>query len=370
MTVTNDISGDQRLHRFASTLQDSGWEVTVVGRKLPYSKPLPKRPYSAIRLQLSVNKGKLFYLMFNLRLLWLLIKHRPDIIHANDLDTLLAGSLAARWTGAKLVYDSHEYFTEVPELIHRPTSRKVWLWLERRLFPKADVVLTVNDTLADIYAKLYQREVLSVRNVPFRRELTPQAGESILIYQGALNVGRGIELMIKAMKWLPNYRLWIIGRGDMGAKLRTLTEAQGLDGRVEFKGFVAPADLPKLTTQAKIGFSLEENLGANYRVASPNKVYDYIQDGVPIIVSDLPVMSALVQEHQVGKILPEDQRKPDRLASLIKSIAESEDAYRQLQANCRVAATKLNWETESQKLLNIYRHLAPVAQPQPSSTNS
>ena len=356
LSVINDLSGDQRMHRIASTLQAAGYEVCLVGRILPESLDLSERSYQTHRMKLWFRKGKWFYLEYNLRLfLWFLGK-KADLLTANDLDTLLANHWAARWKGIPLVYDSHEYFTEVPELVHRPRTRNIWLRLERWLFPKLKHVYTVNGSLARIYSDTYGVPVEVIRNVPFRKEPSPShVSSNVLLYQGALNLGRGIELMIRAMHHLPDHQLWIVGRGDVEAELRTLVQKEQLEARVTFKGFVPLEALAAITSQAALGLSLEEDLGANYRYASPNKVYDYLQAGVPVMVSDLPEMRALVESYQVGKVLPQTDRTAEKLAQKIREILSNQTEYQTFQQQASLAAQELNWEAEQDKLLAIYR---------------
>ncbi|MEM7655921.1 MAG: glycosyltransferase [Bacteroidota bacterium] len=356
LSVINDLSGDQRMHRIASTLQAAGYDVCLVGRELPESLPLSERPYRTHRMKLWFRKGKWFYLEYNLRLFLWLLGQKVDLLTANDLDTLLANYLATRWKKIPLVYDSHEYFTEVPELVYRPRTRAIWLRLERWLFPKLKHVYTVNGSLARIYAETYGIPVEVIRNVPVRKATpAPAPPTPILLYQGALNLGRGIELMIQAMHHLPAHQLWIVGRGDVETELREQVNREQLVERVTFKGFVPLEELAKITAQAGLGLSLEEDLGANYRYASPNKVYDYLQAGVPVLVSDLPEMRALVESYQVGRVLPKESRKPEQLAAIIRDIFANQAAYRAFQENCGQAAQELNWEAEQDKLLTIYR---------------
>lgn len=356
LAVTNDLVGDQRLHRVCTTLHEAGHSVLLVGRELPQSVAV-QREYATHRMRLRNLRGKLFYAEYNLRLLLFLLRTPADALTANDLDTLPAMYLAARLKGCCLFYDSHEYFTEVPELIHRPATRRVWLWIEQRLFPRLKTVYTVNQSLADIYAQLYGVAVTAIRNVPFRREAvtaTP-SDTRILLYQGALNVGRGIELMIEAMAHLPEkYTLWIIGRGDIEDALRKHCEAQGLAHRVRFYGFIPLHELPPLTAQAALGFSLEEDLGLNYRYASPNKVYDYIQSGIPVLISDLPEMRLTIETYKVGELLTAAERTPAQLAQRVQAICENPAVHRRYAEACHVAAEALCWERESQRLLELY----------------
>ena len=223
-------------------------------------------------MKLWFTKGKWFYLEYNFRLFWFLLFQKVNILNANDLDTLLANFLVSRLKRARLIYDSHEYFTEVPELIHRKSTRNIWLKLEQFIFPKLKQVYTVNGSLAKIYGEKYQKEVGIIRNVPFgKNPVTEAKKEKILIYQGALNIGRGIDLMIRAMAFLPEYKLWIIGRGDIEKKLKTLAKSEAYPDRIVFHGFTPLEKLFNFTTQAILGLSLEEDLGANYRFSSPIK---------------------------------------------------------------------------------------------------
>ncbi len=355
LAVINDLAGDQRIHRIASTLARAGYEVMVVGRVLPDSHPLSPRPYQTHRFRLPVHKGKWFYLLFNLRLFVWLLGQRVDIITANDLDTLGACFLASRLRRKRLIYDAHELFTEVPELIERPATRRIWLTLERWLLPRLKQAYTVNASLADIYTKTYGVPFVAVRNVPFARsapQLAPPA--RVILYQGALNLGRGIELMIDAMVHLSEYHLWIAGKGDIEAELHERASAIW-DGRVSFHGFVPLENLPAITEQAGLGLSLEEDMGANYHFASPNKVYDYLQAGLPVLVSDLPEMASLVDEYRCGEILEADERTPETLANRIRTIFESPDLWAAYAARSREAAKVLVWENEQKKLLDLYR---------------
>jgi glycosyltransferase involved in cell wall biosynthesis len=356
LSVINDLSGDQRMHRIASSLAEAGYEVCLIGRKLPDSLPLRPRPYQMHRMKLWFRRGKWMYLEYNLRLLFFLLRQPVDLLTANDLDTLLANYLASRWKRIPLVYDSHEYFTEVPELIHRPRTRAIWLRLERWLFPKLQHVYTVNESLARMYSATYQVPVQVIRNVPLAKSAPQLANkENILLYQGALNLGRGIELMIRAMRHLPDFQLWIVGRGDVETELQELCATEGLQERVRFHGFVPWEKLAELTVQARLGFSLEEDLGANYRYASPNKIYDYVQAAVPVLVSDLPEMQMLVAQYQLGGVLPVAERNPEALARRVKALLTDETHYQILVANCRKAAGELIWEIERARLLEIYQ---------------
>ena len=356
LSVINDLVSDQRLHRIASALHEDGHHVLLIGRLLPDSQAVDNRAYGTHRMKLFFTRGKFFYLEYNWRLFWLLLRRKADILVANDLDTLLANYWAAKWKKAALVYDTHEYFTEVPELINRPLTRKIWLKLEKWLFPKLRKAYTVNASIADIYKEKYGVHLDVIRNLPFRREPEALASQKkVLIYQGAINLGRGIDLMIDAMEFLPDFQLWIFGGGDLDEELRSYAAGLPWKERVIFHGRLPFEQLYDWTCQAMLGFSLEEDLGANYHFASPNKVYDYIQAAVPVLVSDLPEMRRTVENYGVGEVLAIHERSAQQLADRVKKLISNPKHYSTLRNNCIQAAKELNWEKEKEKLLSIYK---------------
>lgn len=314
------------------------------------------RAYPTKRISFGFESGKLFYLAYAIRMFWWLLFQPCDILLSNDMDTLLPNFLVAKLRGKKLIYDSHEYWTEIPELQDRPMSRRLWLWLERRLFPRVDAAYTVNESIAAIYREKYGMAVKVVRNLPFKAAHQPpsHSKERILIYQGTLNIGRGIELMIEAMAFLPDYRLVIAGFGSIEEPLRALAKERAYSDRITFTGFLAPAAMKEITRTAMLGLSLEADRGASYHFALPNKLFDYIQAGVPVLVSDLPEMALIVHTYQVGEVLKSEERKPLDLAKKIRSVCENVDNYAILALKCQAASEFLTWENESTRLQAIF----------------
>ncbi|MEL6134651.1 MAG: glycosyltransferase [Bacteroidota bacterium] len=350
------MSQDQRVHRIASTLQANGYEVCVIGRRLKDSLPVTERPYQTHRMKLFFTKGKLFYLEYNIRLFFLLLFFKVDILNACDLDTLLANFLVSKLQNKSLVYDSHEYFTELPELVDRPMTRKIWLILERWIFPRLRHAYTINHSIADAYRSEYDVPVEIIRNVPLPKAIVPTTHkENIIIYEGMINVGRGVDLMIRAMAHLPDFVFWIVGRGDVVEELKALTDELGLTDRVIFKGFIPFDSLSLLTRQAKIGISLFEEMGKSHHFISPNKLYDYIQARIPVIGSDMPEQRKVIEAFGVGNILLHKDRDPQFLAQMVLDLHHDPEKYAQLVTNCDKAAQVLNWEAETEKLLTIYQ---------------
>jgi glycosyltransferase involved in cell wall biosynthesis len=357
--VSNDIITDNRVHKIALSLGANGYEVTIAGRRFKDSEGLFDRPYYIKRFQLWFNKGPLFYLNLNIRLFFYLLKNKPDIILANDLDTLLGCYLASRFTKKHLVFDSHELFPEVPELVDRPATRKIWLWLERKLVPKVKWAFTVSRPIALYYKDRYDVNFELVRNVArFRydyefEDLEKQNGISTIIYQGSINLGRGLELAIRSIKHLENAQLWIVGDGDIRSKMQQLAKHLGLSDRIKFFGRIPIEELWKYTAKANLGISLEEDLGLNYRYALPNKLFDYIQARIPVVVSDLPEMAAIVNEYGVGEVLSD--RTPQQLANTITNLLDTTNTSKDKKAKIELAARELSWEREEEKLITLFK---------------
>jgi glycosyltransferase involved in cell wall biosynthesis len=357
--VINDLVTDNRVHKVAVSLQKMGFEPVLVGRLLPESHEM-ERDYPTHRMKLVFRKGFLFYVEYNLRLFFWLQKFKPDVFVSNDLDTLSANYLASRIKRKPLIYDSHEYFTEVPELIGRPFVKAVWTWLERLLVPRVHAAYTVCESIAEVYHDLYQVDFKVVRNLPVEKITHPTTSShrmsntsKIILYQGALNMGRGIEAAIRAMQFLDGAELWLAGDGDLTTQLKQMVEGLKLGDKVKFLGRLPLNELHAVTFQADLGISLEEDLGLNYRFALPNKLFDYIQAEVPVLVSNLPEMRRIVEHYQIGVIAETHQRK--ELAEIMKTALFDQEKRQVWKQNLPKAAKELCWENEEEVLKQVYR---------------
>ncbi|MDD3891872.1 MAG: glycosyltransferase [Bacteroidales bacterium] len=353
--VTSDIITDQRIHRTASTFTKQGFSVTVVGRRLKTTPKTVKKEYNTILLRLPFSKGPAFYACYNLWAFIYLLFHRYSLIHANDLDTLLAARIASRLLNKPIVYDSHELFTEVPELVDRPRTRNFWYRLEKRLTKGLQHCSTVSDGVSMELKNRYGINCTIIRNLPLRKtypKKQPSQDEKTIIYQGALNIGRGLEKLIDAMVLLPNYKLIIVGSGPIHKELKQKTKTLGITERVILYGKVEHEHLHRITCVAQLGVSIEEDMGLNYRYALPNKIFDYIQAGLPVLVSNLPEMARIVNTYEVGTTLDPDCNS-QQMATAIKDMLTNAAAMLAWQHNTKRAADELCWETEQNKLLSL-----------------
>lgn len=367
LTVTNDLTYDQRMIRIAQALCDSGYRVVLVGRELENSIPLAPQDFRQHRIVCRFNTGKLFYLEYNWRLYHYLISQRLSGICAVDLDTIAPVYFASKFLGVPRFFDAHEYFEEVPEVVHRPLVKAVWAKLANWLVPEFDRAYTVCKSLADIFKEKYNIPFGVVRNLPFSEvspPLTPVNEEvvtqiqelsemkRIILYQGALNEGRGLDAMLDAMHLLEDAVLLLAGNGDISSQLHERVAREYLGKKVVFLGFVTPSTLRAITPFATLGLNLLEARGKSYYYSLANKTFDYIQAGVPALHPDFPEYRRLMSEHQTGLLVK--RLAGDYLASLISDLLENAPQYAVLKANCRLAKDTLIWEKEKERLTDIY----------------
>lgn len=355
LAVTNDLATDQRLHRIAYTLSEKGIQVTLIGR---WHKKIPKTelPFRIVHLNPVFQKGFLFYALFNIRLFFYLLFHRFNAVTSNDLDTLTACFIACRIKCIPLIYDSHEYFTGLPELVGRPFVRNVWRLLERLFLPRIRFSSTVSSPIAELYFQQYGVHMEVIRNVPrYRPSISVEKFSSsrTIIYQGSINVGRGIENVIRALHFLPEVCFIIAGDGYQRRAIEQLVQDEGLARQVQFVGRLLPEELYHLTVKADVGVSLEERIGENYFYALPNKLFDYIQARIPVLVSAFPAMKEIIDTYGIG--LTAESSNPEHLASLLRDMLYNETLRREWKTNLEWAAQELCWEKEREKLLLLYR---------------
>ncbi len=361
------------MQRICSSLANAGYEVELVGRKLPHSKPLKTDfNFNQTRLTCKINKGKLFYLEFNLRLLWYLLRQKTNAICAIDLDTILACGITATLNNNTLIFDAHEHFTEVPEVTNRKITKTIWHVIGKIFIPKAKLCYTVGPQLADLLSNMYVNHFEVIMNVPVMVDAVDKVdgvdevnrvdkvnevdGENngYILYQGALNKSRGLEQSILAMHQVENIKLLIAGEGDLSRELRDLVVKEKLENKVQFLGFVQPADLKQLTVNAKVGLNLLEPNGLSYYYSLANKFFDYMQAGVPCICANFPEYQAVHKKYNCSVLI---DCEVNEIAKAINELLNNRNTYQKLSKNCILASQNFNWDKEEAKLLNYYKQI-------------
>ncbi len=354
ITTSNNLVFDNRVQKITLTLQKMGYEVWQTGRDYP-AQPLPlSRPGCAFRFSLPFTQGPLFYLTLNLRLLLFLLFHRTQYIWSVDMDTLVACRIAGLLKRVPVVFDSHEFFSEVPELQQRTFKKRMWIWLEKRFVPGTAHRFTVSPGLVELYKERYNCTFELLRNLPFRKDRAPlptiEPNSRQIIYQGSLNMGRGLAPTIRAMRHLPGYQLIIVGQGDTMAELQALVQSLNLEEQVTFEGAVPFEELEKFNRNAMVGLCLLENKGLNYFHSLPNRIFDYMQLGIPVIASNFPDIRSIVKAHKTGLLI--DDLSPETIALAIKEACENQELRRQWKNSIPLAASRFTWENEETKIQN------------------
>ncbi len=365
MSVTNDVVNDQRVIRMGRTLMKSVASLTIIGRYQGNPDGLEKLPFRVIRFKLLFQSGPLFYSCFNIRIFFYLLFRKIDILVANDLDTLLPNFLISKIRGKKLVFDSHEYFTGIPEIQNRKFVHWVWERIEKWIFPKLKHVFTVTPSIAALYHKTYGVKVDVVKNFPVRWEVKPHPPrgvedlspeKKIIILQGTgINIDRGAEEAVEAMSYLQDAILWIIGCGDVVNMLKKKVIDQGLIDKVRFFPRMPYDELMGYTSMGHLGLSLDKDTNLNYRLSLPNKLFDYVQAGVPVLASDLQEVGKVIREYGLGEVI--ESHDPRHIAEKIKYMLASSEKRKEWKENLARAAEILCWENEENKLMEIYERV-------------
>ncbi len=354
-TVTNQLVYDQRMIRICGSLSRAGYHVKLVGCQHPQAPALQQEPFKQVRLRCWFRKGLGFYAEYNLRLFFYLLFCRMDLVCAIDLDTILPCYLVSSIRRKKRVYDAHELFCEMQEIVERPRIYGFWKRLEKLTVPHFKTGYTVNQPIADEFHRMYGVDYEVVRNLPMLRELEiPVKSEKYILYQGAVNQGRSFETLIPAMKDVP-VPLWIAGDGNFMQQAKALVKEYGLEDKVLFLGSIPPGKLWEITRHALLGITLFDPRGRSNYYSLANRFFDYIQAGIPQLCVDYPVYRELNNSGAVALLTGD--LSPQGLSKALNKLLSDKDLYETLQRRCREKRLEWNWQAEEKILLKIYRSL-------------
>jgi glycosyltransferase involved in cell wall biosynthesis len=267
-----------------------------------------------------------------------------------------------------LVYDAHELY-HAQEVLP-PRVRRMYLRKERRLIRRAAAVITVNDFLAQALERLHGIGPVHVlyntadpdpafdpgraRETSPLRARAPGTGP-ILLYQGWIAPERNIEALVRAMAHVPPpARLAVVGYGDHAPRLEQLARDLGLGGRVHFLGRVPSEEMLSYTAGGDLGLIPYLPIDDNHRYCSPNKFFEYVQAGVPVLAHDLPFFRQMAARH--GVVACADFASPEALGAAIASLLGG-GLLQQMRRRCLEARRALNWSVEGEKLLALYGRL-------------
>ncbi|RYG40403.1 MAG: glycosyltransferase, partial [Chitinophagaceae bacterium] len=339
---------------------EMGFEIRLIGRRFGDSLPLGNYPFNAERIRCFFRKGFMQFAEFNIKLFFRLLFIKTDYLLANDLDALAPNYIAGKWRNKILFYDTHEYYTGVSALRNAPFKRRIWKWLEDRIFPKLKHVYTVNDSVKKKYHEEYGNEIAVIRNVPVTKTIVPLPmpekwkGKIILLMQGmGMHPGRGGLELLEIVRQLPsNYYLVYIGGGNEWDTIAEKRLEWGLLDRVEMISKVEPALLQRYTPLAHLGMSLDGFEDLNHWFTLPNKLFDYLHAGIPVAATAIPEVKTIIEQYQCGFCFI--SRNPQNMAEEIMQLMNDNQRYEALRTNALEAAKELCWENERIKLTALY----------------
>lgn len=366
-TTISPCENERRIFNQCFSATGKGFTVKIFALQMPgLSLHEEKRGVSIDRISIKKwKKGFRKFLSFNFKLLWNLLRSDFKILHAHDLWVLPASATAAAVKRKKLIYDAHEFYRGLEIFTQKPLSGKIWRFAERLFIRRVDAVLTVNLFHAEFYRQAYPQIIapLVIRNFPRKNDFQEEKKyllfsnrPAVILYQGILKTGRGLEKIVRMLPKMKNVRLEIIGYGEMEARLKSLVTELKLEKRVIFRGKIDWNKLLLETQKAKAGLVLFEPINTNYQYASPNKLFEYVMAGTPVVASRIPTFEKFFSEFEVGILVNPDSEEEIRQA--VQKLLWDENIWRKFHRNCLKAREVWNWELQEKKLLELYRNLS------------
>jgi glycosyltransferase involved in cell wall biosynthesis len=359
-TVTNDLVFDQRMTRICTSLSRAGYTVTLIGRRHRDSPTLSMQPYRQRRLHTWFRRGKRFYVEYNLRLFFFLLFQPMDGLCAIDLDTILPVYLVSRLRRKPRIYDAHELFCEMQEVVTRPKVYNMWKRIERFAIPRFHHGYTVNGLIAGEFKKMYGAGYAVIRNMPLLNDdpvpapARPLPSGPFFLYQGAVNEGRCFETLIPAMRQVPA-PLVICGDGNFMTQARALVRQYRLEDKVIFLGMIPPDELPAITRAARAGITLFDRRGVSNYFSLANRFFDYMHAGIPQLTVNYPAYREINNSCPVAVLI--DEPGIGEIAEALNWLLDNTGLYRTLVDNCKQARLRYNWQEEEPLLIRLYQEI-------------
>ncbi len=361
---------DARMLNIARTLRDAGKSVVLVAYGSDEDRQMLARENIELLAVRSDRDGRLFkrWPAFLLQARFKLRGINAACYWAEDVFTLPLAAGQARRHGSRLIYDSRELYFALGTLKQNDLRQKIIQAAEERFYPRCDAVMVSGPLDADELHKRYGgRRAEVVMNLPPRRIVAPNNAiharfglaedVNILLYQGGVFRAKGLDLAVRALQYLPDCALCIVGDGPFEAEIRRLAADLQLEERVLFTGRLPYDELPHWTAAADIGLALIEATTLSYRLALPNKMFEYCMAGIPTLATDLPAMRAAIEEHGIGALIKQEAGAREA-AELVEVLLQS-PKLDSLRAACNAAREQLNWQAQADRVLQLQNSDAP-----------
>ena len=379
MLLLNPYTHDSRVEKEAATLVDAGYRVTILALA---AHGLPQREIrdgvSVIRVRRPNWPPLLRFFIVRRRMARLLRASRPDVVHAHDTETLDIAGGVARDLGVPIVYDAHELWLERVRRDRTAVYAALTRWyfgrVERRYVPRASGWITVSAPIADHLRRAYDLpEVLVLPNYPLAdddaaepRDLRglPGAeripvGAPIVLFIGNATEGRGIEPLVAAVAAIPGAHLVLLGAGDQEAFVDEVARRHGVAERVHATPRVPPDHVVSYAASATVGVSPIPPASLSYRYSLPNKLFQYMQAGLPVVASDFPQVREVVGTTGAG--ITVDPRDAVALADAIRTYLSDQPRRAADGGRGRDAVReRFNWSKVAGGLVELYRRVGPA----------
>ena len=375
--VLNTFVQDSRVMRECKSLAEQGYKVTVIAYWMEDLKEDEFQDgYTIKRLRLKTKSWtnnsivQIFkYLEFLFKGLLTINKIKPKVCHGHDPSGLFVAYFAKAILNCHIIYDSHELWSDS---VHSNGKKKLLYKMgyniEKFLINKANSVITVNQSIAKILMR--ENNIASVnvvRNIPYKSTNNKMISKIEsrfpnckfnLIYTGNVEKGRGMSSVIEAFKFVhPDVGLAIMGRdSDYRNKMIELVKSSKLENRIKFISAVLPDEVVNFCKIADAGIAPVKNICKSYYLSLPNKIFEYVQAGIPVISSDFPEMKRVIDEYNIGNTF--DVEDGLNIAKAINTLHDDGELYKIYCNNSKYAAEYLNWDAEQSKLIDCYEQLS------------
>lgn len=362
ITFLGNINYDTRCYNLYNTLKVNGFDVSFTGFDWLSKNFKPVRGKITIH---KLQKGFLslsFYLKFIWHIKLALFSSRASIFFAEDIYTLPFAVIFGKLKRVKIFYDSRELYGFLAGLNERKFVQYFWKTVEKFFIKSVDHIITTGNMDSEVLKEMYGvNNTVVLRNLPrfykpakqtdLRNQLGINKDKKILLYQGVVLKGRGIEKIYDILPEMSEFVFVLIGGGEFEDYYKKLAIERKVIDQVFFIGKFSQEDLPKLTPVADVGIALIENISKSYYYALPNKLFEYIMAEIPVVVSNLPQMKEIVEKFNVGFAVDPDNK--DELITSLNNLTSNEVEYNNIKQNCKIASEELNWENEVGNLLEL-----------------
>lgn len=358
ITFLGNAYHDSRVVNLSESLNQLNFDVSTISfdwKSENFKTQLGKTSV----FKLDKSKSSLsYYFNFTFLLIRFLLKNKAEIYFAEDIQTLPIVYFFAKFNKAKIFYNSREIYAHLAGLRNKGFVQKIIAKIESKFIKKVDLVLVTGDMDAEYLKDAYgisnffvlrnlPKYVEQISKIDLRKKLNIPEADKIILYQGVVLEGRGIVKILNILEKFEKVHFVIVGDGEFKVKFENMANALNCSNRIHFIGAVNHSELLNYTASADIGLSLIENISISYYYALPNKLFEYIMAGVPILASNLPQMKKIIDEYIVGKYV--DPENENELVENLTNMLENKEELVNYKLNCQKASKELNWESEFDK---------------------